>query len=85
MSDTPRTDAIISGIKECDDGYDPDLDAMTDLAMELERENAELRRDKERLLHLLSRLEEQSGLPLSYNDPLRVEIRKYLAAKEVGR
>ena len=50
MSDTPRTDALL-------DRFDRPVCAfaLRDLARQLERENGELRRDKERLDWLLTR------------------------------
>lgn len=54
MNDTPRTDAAIKIIDVAFDSYDglassPGMYVEPDFARELERENNELRKDKERL------------------------------------
>ena len=56
MSDTPRTDAFF-------EDYDGNLKDLSRFARELERENAALRADKERLDCL-----EEHGEPVTYED-----------------
>ena len=71
MSDTPRTDAVLEDKAVRNEDWFGRFDAMWELARQLERQLAAARA-------LLIRLEEQSGLSLMHDDPLRAEVRYHL-------